>query len=332
MRHWIAKLAVAVAFAATITAGPAPAEAQTKWVMATGYPEDSFFTKNIRQFIDEVEKATDGELTIDLRPNDSLIKHDAIKRAVQSGQVQAGEIRLAVYSNEDKMYGLDNLPNLVTTYEEAHKLMEAQKPYFEELFDKNGMRIITYVPWPGQGFYTSNAVGSLDDLQGQSIRIYSPETQQMCEMMGMDATILPFAEVPQAFSTGLIEALWTSAQTGTDVQAWDYVDHFTYTGSMHNKNAIIINERALRSLDEDAQKAVLEAGQRATERGWKFSREAEKEKEQELTDHGMSIARAPDDVMKRMVEIGQTMMETWREGANEEQLAVLDAYLSSVDR
>ena len=35
------------------------AQAET-WIMASGYPEDSFFTKNIRMFIDEVEEADHG--------------------------------------------------------------------------------------------------------------------------------------------------------------------------------------------------------------------------------------------------------------------------------
>ncbi|MEZ5866922.1 MAG: TRAP transporter substrate-binding protein DctP, partial [Geminicoccaceae bacterium] len=247
-------------------------------------------------------------------------------------QVQAGEIRLSVYGNEDIMYGLDSIPNLVTSYDEAWKLMEAQDVYLSKLFEENGMRIITYVSWPGQGFYTAEPVTSLADLKGQSLRIYSPQTQQMGEMLDMNATILPFAEVPQAFSTGLIEALWTSAQTGTDVQAWDYVDHFTYTGSLHTKNAIIVNGDAFDALTEDQQQAVLAAGKKASERGFELSKEASREREQVLIDHGMTVTEAPEDVMDKMREIGLTMVEEWRGEANPDQVAVLDAYLASVGR
>ena len=310
----------------------ATAQAETRWIMASGYPEDSFFTRNIRMFIDDVKEATGGELVIDLRSNDSLIKHDAIKRAVQVGQVQAGEIRLSVYGNENIVYGLDSIPNLVTTYDEAWKLMEAQDPYFQELFQKDGMRIVTYVCWPGQGFYTAEPVNSLADLKGQSLRIYSPQTQQMGEMLDMNATILPFAEVPQAFSTGLIEALWTSAQTGTDVQAWDYVDYFTYTGSLHTKNAVILNGAAFDALSPEHQQAVLDAAAEATERGWAMSKEAGEEKEKVLADHGMTIAQAPDDVMQKMREIGKEMVAQWRAEADTEQVAVLEAYEAAIGR
>lgn len=307
-----------------------PALAQTSWTMASGYPESSFFTQNIRQMIKEIEEKSGGKLKIDLRSNDSLIKLDAIKRAVQSGQIQIGEIRLGVYGNEGAMYNLDNIPGVASNYGQAVKLMEAQRPFFDALFKKNGLRAITYVAWPGQGFYTKQPVTGLADLKGQKLRIYSKQTQIMGEKLGMEALILPFAEVPQAFSTGMIQALWTSAQTGTDVQAWDYVKHFTYTGTMHNKNAILVNERAFRQLDEATQKVVLAAGEAATKRGFELSKKAGEEREAVLKSHGMTIAQAPKDVLDAIEAAGKGMVADWLSAASAEEKAVYDTYQKSL--
>jgi TRAP-type transport system periplasmic protein len=108
-----------------MTPGGGAALAETTWIMASGYPEDNFHTKNIRMFIEEVEEKTGGELQIELHPNDTLIKHDSIKRAVQIGQVPIGEIRIGVYGNEDPMNVLESLPFVAPTYECAWLLMEA---------------------------------------------------------------------------------------------------------------------------------------------------------------------------------------------------------------
>lgn len=308
-----------------------PVLAQTTWTMASGYPESSFFTQNIRQMIEEIDEKTGGELKIDLRSADSLIKLDAIKRAVQSGQIQMGEIRLGVYGNEAAMYNLDNIPGVATDYEQAARLAEAQQPFFESMFADNGMRVITYVPWPGQGFYTSEPVTGLDDLQGQKLRIYSRQTQIMGEKLGMEALILPFAEVPQAFSTGMIESLWTSAQTGVDVQIWDYVKHFTYTGTMHNKNAIIVNERAFRQLDPEIQQVVIEAGEAATQRGFEMSQAAGDERAAMLESHGMTIAQAPQDVLDAIAAAGEDMVADWLNSATAEEKAVYETYQQSLN-
>ena len=304
--------------------------AQTTWIMATGYTEGSFFTQNIRQFIEEVETKSNGALKIDLRPADSLIKLDAIKRAVQSGQVPIGEIRMSAYGNEGAMYNLDNIPGVASNYDQAWKLMEAQKPYWDEAFGRNGMAIITYVPWPGQGFYTNKALTGVDDLKGLKLRIYSQQTRILGEKLGAEAIILPFAEVPQAFSTGMINALWTSAQSGTEIQAWDYVKDFTYTGTLHQKNAIIVNQRALRALDEATRQIVIDAGAAATARGWEMSKVAEKEKEQVLADHGMTIARAPASITEAIAEAGKGMVDEWLASADAPERAVYDAYIASI--
>lgn len=300
--------------------------AETTWVMASGYSEDSFFTKNIRMFIEEVETASNGELKIDLRANGELIKLDAIRRAVRSGQIQLGEIRFGVYGNESPMYTLDSLPNVASDYDAATRLTEAQKPWFDKTFGEAGMQILTYAPWPGQGFYTSFPVEKVDQFNGVKLRIYSPATQRMGELLGFEATILPFAEVPQAFSTGLIEALFTSGQTGTDIQAWDYVSHFTYTGTMHNKNAIIVNSRALANLSDELQAEIIAAGERATARAWGMSKETTNSKREELAANGMVVSDASPELQAALLKIGERMIEEWSADASPEELDVLKVY------
>lgn len=313
--------------AVIVLAGSATAE--TKWIMASGYPDDSFFTKNIRTFIEEVEAASNGELKIDLRSNGELIKLDVVKRAVQSGQVQLGEIRFGVYGNESPMYTLDSLPNVAGDYDAAWKLMEAQKPWFDKAFGDAGMQVLTYAPWPGQGFYTKFPVTDGAEFKDVKLRIYSPATQRMGELLGFQATILPFAEVPQAFSTGLIEALFTSGQTGTDIQAWDYVKNFTYTGSMHNKNGIIVNSAALAALDADLQQAIKDAGERATARAWELSKEATNSKRQELVDAGMTVTDASPELQAKLATLGEAMIEEWSASASAEEVDALNAYLAA---
>lgn len=307
------------------------AGAETRWTMASGYPESSFFTQNIRQFIEAVETRSNGELKIDLRSNDSLIKLDNIKRAVQSGQIQIGEIRLGVYGNEQEMFNLDNIPGVATTYEQAWALMEAQKPYFDKWFGDKGMRVVTYVSWPGQGFFTKESLGELGDLKGVKLRIYSQQTRIFGEELGAEAIILPFAEVPQAFATGMIEGLWTSAQTGTDAQVWDFLKVFSYTGTMHNKNAVIVNERAFRQLPDEIKQIVLEEGEKASARGFEMSRAASDERVGILREHGMEIAETPADIMSKIDEIGVEMVADWLTRASDDEKAVYEAYRAAID-
>jgi len=102
-----AALKAAILAAVASLALASPASAQTQWIMASGYPENNFMTQNLRKWVEDVEKGTSGKLKITLHTNDSLIKLDSIKGAIQRGQVQGGEIRLGVYGNEDPIENAD---------------------------------------------------------------------------------------------------------------------------------------------------------------------------------------------------------------------------------
>ena len=304
------------------------ASAQTQWIMASGYPENNFMTQNLRKWVEDVEKGTSGKLKITLHANDSLIKLDSIKQAVQRGQVQGGEIRLGVYGNEDPMYILDGVPFLASTYDEAWKLMQAQDPYFKSLFDKAGMVITGYQVWPSQGFYTKTPVNTVEDFKGKKIRIYSTATQRMATLLGFNATILPFAEIPQAFSTGLIEALFTSAQTGTDIQAWDNTKYYTDVGAILSKNALIFNKRAFAALSPAEQKVVMDASAAYTKRSWEMSKAAGDEKSAILKKNGMTVTAGPPAVISAMKKVGVTMADEWKATASTPAQAVLTSYMA----
>tara|TARA_R110002096_G_scaffold116462_4_gene252269 strand:+ start:230 stop:1201 length:972 start_codon:yes stop_codon:yes gene_type:complete len=299
--------------------------AAVDWIMASGYPDSNFHTKNIQMFIEEVKANT--SVNIQLNSNDSLIKHDAIKTALQRGQIPIGEIRLGVYGNEDPMNILAGLPFIASNYAEAWLLKDLQKGYFAKTFGEQGLRILYFAPWPGQGFYTKFPVTSVEDFAGKKLRIYSTATQKMGDMLGFDATILPFAEIPQAFSTGLIEALFTSPQTGIDIQAWDNTSHFTYAGAIFSKNAVVVNAAFFDALSPEDQAGILAAAAAAELRGWEMSAATTAEQIGILAKNGMITDRAPGSIITRMIGIGDEMMKDWRKDASPEANAVLDRYL-----
>ena len=68
------------------------AQAQTKWDLPAGYAASNFHTENLVAFAADVDKATAGKLKITVHANGSLFKAPEIKRAVQGGQAQIGEI------------------------------------------------------------------------------------------------------------------------------------------------------------------------------------------------------------------------------------------------
>lgn len=294
-----------------------PASAADKWIMASGYPDGNYHTQNIKQFLDDVQKAAGGKLEITLHANQSLFKLPETKRAVQSAQVQAGELLLANYGNEDPVFEVSSVPFFADTYPKARKLWEVTRPIVAERLARQGIRLLYGVPWPPQGFYTKTAAATVNDFKGLKMRTYSVHTARMAELMGAIPTTVQFSEVPQAFATGLVASMYTSPQTGIDTQAWDFSRHFTNVGGNHSMNVVIANEAAFKRLPADVQAAMLDAAQKAEARGWKMSEEVTAKQIQILKDRGMTVTDASSQFRSQLEKIGVTLTEEWAKKAGE---------------
>ena len=315
--------AFAIASAALLAAA---AQAQTKWDMPTPYPDGEFHTINVRQFADDVRKATGGQLDIVVHSNGSLIKHPDILRAVSTGQVNIAEFLLGQFGNEEPVFNADNLPFLAAGYDNAWKLYMAQKPMLEKKLQARGLRLLYSVAWPGQGIYTKTPLRSIDDLKGTKFRTYSPLTARLAELLGASPTVIQVPEVAQAFATGTISAMITSSATGTSTKAWEFVKNYYATNAMHPKNAVTVNERAFLRLPDAHKRALTDAGAAAEKRGWELSRQREQTANKALADNGMTVHSPDAAMMAAFGRIGETMAAEWLKTAGPDGEAIVKAY------
>jgi TRAP-type C4-dicarboxylate transport system substrate-binding protein len=312
--------------AAFALAGSSAALAQTKWDMPTPYPPSNFHTENVMQFATDVEKATGGKLKIQVHAGASLFKAPEIKRAVQGGQAQIGEILISGYSNEDPLFGVDSVPFLATSYAEAAKLWQASRKPIEERFAKQGMKVLYAVPWPPQGIYTSKPLASIADMKGLKMRTYNPYTSRIAELAGAQPVTIQAAELAQAFATGAVNANITSGATGYDTKAWEVVKNYYDTQAWIPKNIVFVNQKAFDALDKASQDAVMKAAAEAEKRGWKVSEDKAKWYLEQLKSNGMNVAAPPAQLKADFQKIGATMTEEWLKNAGADGKAVVDAY------
>jgi TRAP-type transport system periplasmic protein len=314
-------------FAAMATIALAfPAFAQTKWDLPTAYPASNFHTENIQQFVADIDTATAGKLKITVHPNASLFKAPEIKRAVQGGQAQAGEILLVNFENEDPLYGLDGIPFLATSYGAAFKLYKASRKTLDAHFAKQGMKVLYTVPWPPQGIFTKRTLSSVADMKGLKWRAYSPATSKIAELVGAQPVTVQAAELSQALATGVVDANMTSGATGFESKSYEYIKNFYDTQAWLPKNAVIVSQKAFDALDKPMQAAVLKAASDAEVRGWKLSEEKTGWYLDQLKSKGMSILVPSEQLTADLRKVGNYMLAEWLRKAGEDGRKVIDAY------
>ena len=323
MKFKLALLATAFVFAPSVFA-------QTKWDLPAAYAASNFHTENLTQFASDIDKATAGKLKITVHANASLFKANEIKRAVQGGQAQLGEILLANFENENPIYGTDGLPFLASSYPAAKKLADAQKPALEKLLAAQGMKLLYTVAWPPQGVYVNKELTSVADMKGLKWRAYSPATSKIAELVGAQPVTVQAAELSQALATGVVNSYMSSGSTGYDSKTYESIKYWYDVQAWLPKNAVIVNKKAFDALDAATQTAVVKAAADAEARGWKVSEEKNEFYKKALAEKGMKILAPSPKLVADFRQVGGIMKADWIKRAGPEGEALLAAYEKSV--
>jgi TRAP-type transport system periplasmic protein len=317
----------ATSAALALTMAASTVSAQTKWDLPAGYAATNFHSVNLQDFANDVDKSTGGKLKITVHANGSLFKAPEIKRAVQGGQAQAGEILLANFQNEWQIFGADGLPFLADSYDESVKLYKVQKPVMEKKLAEQGMALLYAVPWPPQGIYVKKPITSGADLKGVKWRAYSPATARIAELVGAQPVTVQAAELSQAMATGVIESYMSSGSTGFDTKTYEHIKYWYDTQAWLPKNAVIVNKAALDALDAPTKAALMKAAADAEVRGLAASKRANTESLDKLKANGMNIVAPSAQLAADLKKVGDVMLKEWLDKAGPEGKALIDAYL-----
>jgi TRAP-type C4-dicarboxylate transport system substrate-binding protein len=311
---------------ASLIACSAAVQAQTKWDLPAAYPATNFHSVNLNQFAADVDKASGGKLKITVHANASLFKAPEIKRAVQGGQAQAGEILMVNFQNEWGVWGADGIPFLATSYDDAMKLWQVQRPMVEKKLAEQGMMALYAVPWPPQGIYSKKPLNAAADLKGMKWRAYSPATSRIAELVGAQPVTVQAAEVSQAFATGVTESMMSSGSTGADAKLHEHVKYWYDTQAWLPKNLVIVNRAAFNALDKATQDAVIKAAADAEARGLAESKKANVASLNVLKAGGMQILPPPAQLTSDMKKVGDTLLNEWLAKAGPEGKQLVDAF------
>ena len=257
----------------------------------------------------------------------SLIKHPEIKRAVRQGTAPIGEILESLASNEAPVYGLDSVPFLATGYDASKKLYAAQKPYLEKQLASEGLMLLYSVPWPPQGIYAKKEIKSVDDLKGMKFRTYNAMIGRIAALAGAIPTQIEVPDLPTAFATGRVDVMITSASTGVDTKAQDYLTNYIDTQAWLPRNIVFVNKAAFDKLTPARAEGGASTPPRSPKtRGWKLSIEEMTIKTAALKAAGIKVTAPTPELKAGLAKIGDTITAEWEKSAGADGAAMLAAY------
>lgn len=321
------ELMIAGAGALAAASIPSVSRAQSvRWQMTIGAPETNYLGKIVKDFVEEVARETNGQFQINLHPRGSLLQQPQIMRGVRTNQVQLGKTLLALHGNEDPFFEVEGIPFLADTWEDTRRLQSAVEPFVRQKLNQRGVTLLFSIPWTSQGIYTNTPLRTVEDLRGKRLRIYNPVTNRMAVLAGATPVNVVATEMPQAFASGIINAMFTSAQTGVDFAAWDYSRVFTDVGGMRNRAVVIINNEALASLSQAHREVLTRAATRAGARGFQEAMAIETSSVATLRSRGLQTPAPSAELMTGLRAIGNQLIGEWITKAGPEGAQLIARY------
>lgn len=312
-----------LALTVALSAGAASAE---KWDMPSAYGANSFIVKSFADFGDDVRARTNGAIDIVVHPGGSLYAGAEIMRAVRDGQVPIGERFMGAHANEDLIFGLDTLPFIATSPEDAWNLYQASKPALEEALAKRNVKLLYTQLWAPQGLYSVKEIKSLDDMKGLRYRAYDTNTQRLAELTGAAPTRTEASEVAQAFSTGIAQAMTASGAIGVSQSIWDFAKYFYKVNAWMPKSVVMVNMDVWNGLDDATRTALEEAAATAEKKVWADMLVAEKADNETLASHGMQVLDPSPELSEGLKKVGTQMTEEWIKAAGDEGAKIIADY------
>ncbi len=319
------KKALLLAFAVVMGLGLALAE---RWDMHVAWPPANFHTKGVVRFADLVKAKSGGKLDIVVHPGGALgYKGAEILRVVRDGTLPIAEVLMGNVQGDEPIFGLTSLPLLAASYDDAWRLYQIAKPYYEKALERNNAKLLYAVPWPPSGIYTKKELKSTADFKGLKVRTYDANSAEFVRLLGAEGIAIPFSELYTALSTGLVNAVLTSTVTGVDAKLWEVTSYFHRINYAYPLNMVIVNKAMFDRLPEDVQKAVLEAAKQIEDEQWKNSKKADLASELALKNHGMKVVKNITPELKAaMKKAAKQLWDKWLGIAGKDGQAIFKAY------
>jgi len=311
---------------AMVLAGAGPAGAMLRWQAASGWPEGNLHTRSLRGFIEQVRAESGDTLQIQLHSGGDLLRSGEVRQAVQSGQVQMGDILLGAATPRDPAFELDSIPMLVRNLEQARRLAALSRPWVEQRLQRDGLTLLYWLPWPGLGLFSSFWVDSLDGLRGTRMRALTPMGERLADLAGAMSARIEREDLPQAFATRLATTMIASPVTGGELEAWRFAKFFTTLSSGFPKNVVCVQSRALEALPPPRRQLLREVAERCERQGWDGLPAEGAAALQVLIEHGMTVRPPSPKLVSDMERVGAIMSEEWVGRAGPQGQRLLDAY------
>ncbi|WP_157036174.1 TRAP transporter substrate-binding protein DctP [Streptomonospora alba] len=283
--------------------------------------EGDFRAVLAQRFADEVESRTDGDVTVKLHPNNSLIEDPTEQySAIRDQTLDMSVYPLDYAAGDVPQLSVTLMPAMVRSHAQAQKWAESEiGDRISKITEENGVRILTWV-WNAGAIGTAGSEPILapeDVPSGSVTRAAGPRVEEMLEGVGFGLSSMPSSDIYNALQTGTLDSAITSTSSFSSYRLYEQVETFTSpTGGntfWFMFEPLIIGTDAYNKLTDEQQQIVDQVGADLQEFAYTASQEDDQRVHDEFAENGVEVVEMSDSDFEQWRKASQPAWDSFAE-------------------
>jgi len=238
------------------------AESWRAWnIHNEGHPNTAAMDK----FSELVEKATEGEVTVEVFHGGVLGSQPDALEQVRLGAIEMGNFNLGPIGPMVKEANLVSLPFIFKSVPHMFRVLEGEAgETIANAMAEAGVKPIAWVDAGARSFYSQKAINTPADVEGLKIRVMNNDLYtSMISALGGNPSPMAFAEVQQALKTGVVDGAENNFPSFKNVGHYEVTTHYSLSEHLIIPECICVNTAKFDALSPELQEQVRGAAEEA---------------------------------------------------------------------
>ncbi len=310
----------AAALAAGLVLGGA-AQAQTTLRITLQLPIKSHLGQNLLQFEEEVEKASGGDIQVEIYPSAQLYKDKEVPQAVASGAIEMGVASLTRFAGTIPAVDVFYVPFLLDSADKVKKATSPGSPIrgpIDEAVLATGARILWWQPYGNTILLSKKQpLHGPADVKGKKVRVFGKTLGKWVEVVGGKPVLTSGSEQFLAYQRGVVDIGMTGITTVKSRKLNEVMDAVTRVPIAAIEFVVVINEKVWQGLSDREREIISAAAANAEKAINERIVEIEEDAAKYAVDSGMIVYDPTPEEMAAWREASQPMFELFAKEAGE---------------
>ena len=225
-------------------------------------PETHVFHQAALKFKEEVEKESDGKITVEIYPANQLGGSKEIVQAVSLGAVELNISGSAQFSAFNSQLEVLDLPFLFATREAAYAKLDGEPGAFlAKPLEKKNIKVLGYLDGGFRSMFNSKRpLNTIADFKGLAVRVQdSTVYMDMMSTLGALPSFLPWGDLFVSIQQGIVDAGESGVAQIYSQRFHEVARYVSLTNHTFTTNPFVIAKNKWDSLPADYQKVVQQA-------------------------------------------------------------------------